>query len=146
MAIPFRFLRWRRLTQALAFSTALIAQPNLYADSGDFAGVRAAVQKYFDGTSIGKPELIAEAFLPSLELQSVRKGKLQRRKAPDYIAGFEPGVEYDRQSRLISMDVSADAAMAKAEIVMAGRRYIDYLLLLKIDGEWRISNKIYTAL
>ena len=35
------------------------------------------------------------------------------------------------------------AAAVKIEEVYPASRYVDYLSLLKISGEWRIVNKIY---
>ena len=37
------------------------------------------------------------------------------------------------------------AASMKVEEDYPGSVYVDYLSLLKFDGEWRIVNKIYTS-
>lgn len=114
-------------------------------DEKEFTAVNAAVRKYFDGTEQGKPELVAEAFLPSLEIQYVNgDGGLGSFKAPDYIARITPGKIYNRKGHIVSVDVTDNAAMVKAEIIMGDRLFTDYLLLLKVDGEWRASNKIAT--
>lgn len=116
------------------------------ARDADVAQIQRVIQQYFDGTSKGKPELIERAFLPSLELQAVRDGKLVRRKRNDYIKLFKKGKTNNRVGRLISIDVSNDAAVAKAEIVMGNKVYIDYFLLLRLDSGWKIANKTYTRL
>lgn len=114
-------------------------------DEKEFTAVNVAVRKYFDGTEQGKPELVAEAFLPSLEIQYVNNdGELGRFKAPDYIARITPGKIYDRKGHIVSVDVTDNAAAVKAEIIMGDRLFTDYLLLLKVDGKWRASNKIAT--
>lgn len=47
--------------------------------SDDITAITKVVEKYFDGTSQGKPELVRQAFADSLELQSVSKnGSLRR--------------------------------------------------------------------
>tara|TARA_R110002096_G_scaffold75466_6_gene178286 strand:+ start:480 stop:1256 length:777 start_codon:yes stop_codon:yes gene_type:complete len=114
-------------------------------DEKEFTAVNLAVRKYFDGTEQGKPELVAEAFLPSLEIQYVNNdGELGRFTAPDYIARITPGKPYNRKGHVVSVDVTDNAAVVKAEIIMGDRLFTDYLLLLKVNGEWRASNKIAT--
>ena len=112
---------------------------------GDFEGVQIAVQKYFDGTSKGTPKLLNEVFLPEMNLQFIRDGKLVTWPSKDYVAGFEEGVKYDRVGRIVSMDITKTAAMVKAEIEMNDQIYVDYLLLLKEQGEWKITNKVFSV-
>lgn len=119
-----------------------IAQP-AFANSQDVLEIAQVVQKYFDGTALGKPDLIREAFLPSLNLQTIRDGKLHSRTAEQYIEVFKPGQPHDRKATLLSVDVTGIAATAKAEITMGPRVYVDYFLLLKTPEGWKISNKIY---
>jgi len=115
------------------------------ASADDFGEVGVAVKKYFDGTEQGKPELLRETFLPSLEIQYVNKeGTLGRLTAADYISRFEPGKKANRKGRIVHMDVVGNAASVKAEIIMGDKLYTDYLLLLKLPEGWRVTNKIAT--
>ena len=45
---------------------------------------------------------------------------------------------------IIDVDVHGTAASAKTDLKWPRVRYIDYLSLLKVDGEWAIVNKIWT--
>lgn len=113
--------------------------------SDDVSEIQAVIQKYFDGTSQGRPELLRQAFAPSLELQHVGKeGELSRWLGTDYIARFKPGVTNGRVGNLLAVDITGDAATAKAEIVSGNRVFTDYFLLLKLKDGWRITNKIFT--
>ena len=57
----------------------------------DVTAITAVIQKYFDGTSNGQPELVAQAFTKSLELQYVgKKGELKRWLGTEYIANIKP--------------------------------------------------------
>ncbi len=123
----------------------LVSFPALAWADRDHAEIAAVVQKYFDGTSQGKPALVRDAFLPSLEVQWLGdKAELKRRPGPDYIARITPGKKVPRTGRIVSIDVSGNAAAVKAEIRWNDRLYTDYMLLLKVGGRWRISNKIAT--
>jgi len=134
-------LRFLKIT-GLVF---LLLQGTGDARSDDFTEVAATVKKYFDGTEQGKPELLREAFLPSLEIQYVTpEGTLGRLPAAEYISRFKLGSKANRKGRIVSIDLVGTAANVKAEIIMGDRLYTDYLLLLKLDNVWRVSNKIAT--
>ena len=109
----------------------------------DFDDVSEVVGKYFEGTEQGRPDLLEDAFLPTLEIQYVNpEGELGRITAADYISRFKPGVKADRKGRIVHMDIAGTTATVKAEIIMGDRLYTDYLLLLKLPEGWRVSNKI----
>jgi hypothetical protein len=42
------------------------------------------------------------------------------------------------------MDVTNNIAQVKVEIDWNKKRYTDYMLLIKVEGMWRISNKVAT--
>lgn len=105
--------------------------------------ISETVQNYLDGTQFGDPELIEAAFAKSLEVQWLGDGDvLMRRTASDYIDLFRDGEYRDRKGSIILIDSTDRAATVKAEIEWNGRRYTDYMLLLKIEGTWKITNKI----
>jgi len=125
---------------------AFMAVYNLFptaAVGDDFDDVATTIGKYFAGTEQGRPDLLEEAILPSLEVQLVTpEGKLRRITSVDFVNHFKPGKKMDRKGHIVSMDVAGNAATVKVEIVMGERLYTDYFLLLKLDNVWRISNKI----
>jgi len=103
------------------------------------------VQMYLDGTAQGKPQLVEKAFLPSLEVQWLGDGDvLLRRPGPEYINRIEKDVLVPRKGRIVSIDATEKSAMVKVEIQWNNRRYTDYMLLLKVEGSWKIANKIAT--
>ena len=111
----------------------------------DFTDIYSVVQLYLDGTSSGKPSLVDEAFLSSLEIQWINnKGEFSRRKAKDYINNITKGKIVPRYGHIVSMDVTNNIAQVKVEIDWNKKRYTDYMLLIKIEGIWRISNKVAT--
>ncbi len=123
---------------------ALVISQNVFAVD-DRQKVSQVVQNYFDGTAQGKPELINQAFLPSLELQFVREGKLVRMPRDKYVSMFKSGTPHDRVGKIISIDITGDTAVVKAHVAMGEKLYTDYLLLLKLEQGWKVSNKIATS-
>lgn len=131
-------LRLSVLLLGLLLTTAVRAE-------GQLAAITTVVQKYLDGTQHGKPELVAEAFLPSLEVQWLGENdELLRRPGPEYISRIEVGKTVPRHGRIVNVDATDRSAMVKVEIEWNDRLYTDYMLLLRVEGEWRIANKIAT--
>lgn len=113
----------------------------------DFEKITATIQDYMDGTSQGQPERIKKAFHEDLNLYSI--GEAQSLKVwagKEYISGFKEGQKNNRIGRIISIDYENDAAIAKAEILVPGKKlFTDYFLLLKVNGKWKIVHKAYTS-
>lgn len=57
--------------------------------------------------------------------------------------GMKPGPPSKRQTRVSSIEINGNAASARLEIDYPTFRFIDYMNLLKIDGEWKIVSKIF---
>ncbi len=110
-----------------------------------FDDITTVVQKYLDGTSQGNPDLVSEAFLPSLEVQWLGEDdKLMRRPGPEYISRIKKNESVPRIGRIVSIDATERSAVVKVEIAWNDRIYTDYMLMLKVEGEWKITNKIAT--
>ena len=87
-------------------------------------------------------------FHPQSKLFWMRDDTLNTRTSADYIAGASgsPAADEDQRRREITMvDVTGDAAVARIVLDYPTVVLTDYMSLLKIDGEWKIVNKIFTA-
>lgn len=110
--------------------------------------VRAPVEAYLRGHATGDGEEWRRAFHPSAMVTGLRDGKLQAMTAPEFVSrapGRPPADEAKRKRRIVSIDVSGDAAVAKVELDYPAVFFVDYLSLLKVDGEWKIAQKTYTG-
>lgn len=136
----------RNTTALVLLATAsLSGQALAEAGGSELSTIETVVQKYFDGTSQGKPSLVKEAFHEGLELGFVQDGKIQSWAGTDYIAGIREGQANDRVSKIINVDVTGTTAAVKAEIRSQGRVFTDYLLLLKAESGWKIVNKTFSV-
>jgi hypothetical protein len=88
-------------------------------------------------------------FIPEGRMMWVQDGQLRTRPSTDYIAGF-PGTpapdEAKRKRRVLLVDVTGDAAVAKVELDYPSGKLIDYFTLLRIGGEWKIVHKSFVRL
>jgi hypothetical protein len=140
----------KRLVAAFAGLVLLaLPQPASAADPAQAeAAVRAPVEAYLRGHATGDGEEWRKAFHPTAMVTGVRDGKLVSVSAPDFIArapGKPAADEAQRKRRIVSIDVSGDAAVAKVELDYPKVFFVDYLSLLRIDGEWKIAQKTYTG-
>ncbi|MEM6725325.1 MAG: nuclear transport factor 2 family protein [Bacteroidota bacterium] len=125
----------------LFYSPVLSAQ----AKDKEKEAITSTLMHYIEGTSDGFPDRIKKAFHPDLNLYSVNAdGTLKTWNGKDYISRFKPGVKNNRVGKILMIDRENDAATAKVEIKMGERLYIDYFLLLKLEGTWTIIHKSYT--
>ena len=136
---------YRICLKMLLTSSVLLNSTLLFAND-DVAEITSVIQKYFDGTSKGKPELVNQAFTKSLELQYVgKKGELKRWLGSEYIANIKPGIVNNRIGKIISIDITNNAAVVKATVTTDKTLFTDYLLLLKLESGWKVTNKIFTG-
>ncbi len=109
-------------------------------------GVRAALEHYLQGHATGQAEHFRQAFHPEAKLFWVREGQLAQRTSADYIAGARgtpASDEADRRRWIESIDITGNAASAKIILDYPGVTFADYMSLLKVDGQWKIVNKIF---
>jgi hypothetical protein len=118
------------------------------AQATEDAAVRAAVNQYFRGHATGSGEEMRKAFLPSAHIEGIRDGKFVSWTVDDYVSRFtgKPAADEASRKRAIdSVNISGTAAMARATLVHGATTFVDYFVLLKVDGAWKIANKVYTA-
>jgi hypothetical protein len=133
-------------TVILCLATAASIGWSSVQQSSEEAGVRAALEHYLQGHATGLPEHFRQAFHPEAKLFWVRDGALAQRTSEEYIAGA-PGKpapnESERHRWIEQIDITGDAATAKIVLDYPGTTFTDYMSLLKVNGEWKIVNKIF---
>jgi Putative lumazine-binding len=110
--------------------------------------VRAPLRSYLMGHATGDASHMRKAFLPTAHIEGIREGKFVSWSLDEYCARFTGKPANDEASRrrtIDHVDVSGDAAMARATLVHGATTFTDYFVLLKVGGEWKIANKVYAA-
>jgi hypothetical protein len=110
------------------------------------ADVVAAIAEYFRGHATGDPAHMRKAFLRTAHIEGIRDGKFVSWTLDEYCALFKGLPASDEPSRvrtIDSIDVSGNAAMAKATLDHGATIFTDYFVLLNVEGEWKIANKVY---
>lgn len=124
----------------LAGFQTLIAQ-------SEFESITQTLTDYIEGSTEGQPNRLKTAFHPDLNLYSIGKDKkLNIWSGTAYIADTKEGKPTGEGGKIISIDFENNAAVAKVEIShpKSPSTYVDYFMLLKIEGKWTIIHKMYT--
>ncbi len=105
--------------------------------------IRDTIEYYFRG-GMETPK----AFHPNATMYFVRDGALEHVPIQEFLERGEAqagasGAPASVTKRIVSIDRSGKAAVAKLELRYPDSRIIDYMSLLKIDGTWLIVNKVF---
>lgn len=142
----------RRLADGLivqltcTFLAVAVASPAAADEAADQAGIRATIGSYFEGHATGDAAHMRKAFLPTAHIEGVRDGQFTSWTLDEYCALFDgepPADESERIRKIDLIDVSGNAAIARATLTHPDAVITDYFVLLKVDGAWRIANKVY---
>ncbi len=131
----------------LIAAVAVLSWPTSAQDQ-DEAGVRQAIEYYFQGHATGNGEHHKKAFHTEAKLFWIRDGQFTQRTSAEYIAGSsgKPAADEAQRKRSITMiDITGNAAVAKVVLDYPQARFTDYMSLLKINGEWKIVNKTFVV-
>ena len=118
------------------------------AQTSEKDAARVPLENYVKGHATGDGEFMKKAFHTEGTLIFVRDGKYTTRSFAEYIAGFngKPAADEANRKRSIEMvEVSGNAGVGKIVLDYPTTRFVDYMSLLKIDGEWKIVTKIFYA-
>src|SRR4051812_9319690 len=114
----------------------------------DVEDIHAVVHEYFDGLYRMDEPRLRGAFHPDACLFGHLRGKFTRSTLDQWLgrigaqpAPSESGEPFDM--RIVSTDVTGDAATVKVAELYRNLRFTDYLTFLRLDGRWRIVNKAY---
>lgn len=119
--------------------------PTTTANISDYDAITAVVQHYIDGARSGKGADMKPAFHEEATIYGY--------VGPDLFAGpiqglyewnDENGPAKDIESRIVSIDIVGTVASVRLESDnWTGHRYTDFFNLLKLDGQWKIMNKVF---
>jgi hypothetical protein len=112
---------------------------------GDYQAIATTMQHYLDGAKTGKGDLMKPAFHADATIFGY--------VGPDLFAGpiqglfdwnDQNGPAKDIVARIVSIEVVETIAAVRVETDnWTGHRFSDFFTLLKVDGQWKIMNKVF---
>jgi hypothetical protein len=104
-----------------------------------------AINKYVDGVTSGKSEVMKPAFhkdaiMYGFEVDGLVEGSIQN--LYDFVD--QAGPAQNLQARIDILDIEGTVASARIALEnIHGATYTDFHQLLKIDGEWKVISKLF---
>jgi len=118
-------------------------------DTAALAAIEAVVRTYLDGLYEGDTEKLAAAFHPHSELRSEKDGALAEVKRDAWLEAVRtrpnPKAQgLTRHDRILAIDLAGpELAVVKLNCAIPPRFFTDVLVLLKLEGGWRIVSKAF---
>ena len=111
----------------------------------EYDAISKTVEHYVDGGKSGRSEDMRAAFHPDATIfgyvgADLFAGPIQKL----YDWNDQNGPAPELQARLASVDIASTVATVRLELDnWTGHRFTDMFTLLKVDGEWKIINKVF---
>ena len=138
----------------LLFLFALIVSAFTYiahAQDAEKDAVRVPLENYIKAHATGDPEFARKAFHSEGSMIWIRDGNYSSETFDSFIkrafTGKPAADEETRKNgrRIEAVDISGNAAVARIVLDYPSVKFVDYMTLLKINGEWKIVNKSFYA-
>ncbi len=118
---------------------------NAAIDVSEHDAIAKTVQHYIDGAKSGRGDDMKPAFHKDATIfgyagADLFAGPIQRL----FDWNDENGPATELQARIASIDVVDTVATVRLELNnLSGHRYTDLFTMLKVEGEWKIMNKVF---
>ena len=136
---------------AILFVFVLCGFLTASAQTAEESAVRVPLENYIKAHATGDPEYARKAFHSEGNMIWIREGKYSSETFDNFIkrafTGKPAADEAKRKEgrRIEAVDISGNAAVARIVLDYPTVKFVDYMTLLKIDGEWKIVNKSFYA-
>jgi hypothetical protein len=136
------------LLAAIVGGLTFVETRELRASEADAAAARVPLESYINAHATGNPEYIRKAFFPDAKIMAFRDGKLLNLSVEEFASRFsgKPAAdESQRKRRIDNLDITGNAGVARIVLDYPDATLIDYMSLLKVNGEWKIVNKVFNV-
>ena len=115
----------------------------------DLDAIQSLARTYFECMHESSRDKALSAFHPHARIVGLRKGVLVDRTAAEFgdlVASVQPSAASKgdpERFEILSIEIVGETATTRIRCDFAGTTYLDTLSLLKVDGQWRIFNKLF---
>jgi metallo-beta-lactamase class B len=108
---------------------------------------RDAIELYFQAHASGNGDFIRQAFTPDAKITFVENGHLRQWTREEFAARFRAPAsdEHRRVRRVEHLDITGTAASAVLTLDYPQVLFTDHLSLLRIENQWKVVNKVFSA-
>lgn len=112
--------------------------------------ITEVVQQYFNGTYQGDAEKLRSIFHPQAHIVGSINGEIVDWPVEDFItrvtsatSAAEKKEKFDK--KIVTIDITGEAAMVKAQVQVGEYLFTDYITLLKMGKQWIIRHKSFST-
>ena len=116
---------------------------NLFSQETDYQQIERTVSYYLDGGTNNDFETLKKAFHENATMKYITDDYKEVNALEFFQKAIKPGPKQNRKTRIAYINIAGHAANAKLEIDYPTFTFIDYMNLLKINGEWKVVSKIF---
>jgi len=108
---------------------------------------RDAIDLYFQAHAFGNGDYIQRAFASDAKIQFVENGEPRQWTREEFAQRFRGPAEdeHRRVRRVERLDITGNAASAVLTLDYPQVLFTDHVSLLKINNQWKIMNKVFSA-
>lgn len=113
-------------------------------NDGDTSAIADLMQRYFDAVYEGNVAALRDVFRPENRLAGMRGDEERFSSLEQFLDRVERRPNQDAfDFKLLSVDRSGRAGVAKIAYRYHGVDFVDYMSVLELDGTWRIVAKVF---
>lgn len=132
------------MKSCILISALVACTVSVSAQSSDYDQIVQAVNYYLEGGTNNDFEMLSKAFHPTATMKYITDEGYKEVNALDFFKkAMKPGPPQKRHTRIADISYAGHAANARLEIEYETFTFIDFMNLLKIEGEWKVVNKIF---
>jgi hypothetical protein len=115
----------------------------------DIEQIENVVQLYVDSMDESSPEKVKQAFHPNAKVVGYLHGDFMEMSVDDFagfVASQEPPPKEKGENvvfKILSCEIEGATALAKVRDKYLGITFLDTLSFIKIEGEWKLYNKLF---
>ena len=128
---------------AWALCLFLVSTLHLFAQDSDYVQIEKTLNYYLEGGTNNDFATLEKAFHPNASMKYIGDAYKEVNAVEFFRDRMKPGPKQNRKTRIIAVSATGNAANAQLEIEYPDFYFIDYMNLLKVDGEWKIVSKIF---
>ena len=118
-----------------------------YGQSGqtEYEQITTTLNYYLEGGTNNDFDTLKKAFHQNATMKFIGDDGYQEVNVLEaFEKGMKPGPKQNRETHIAEITQTGNTANARLEIVYPDVIITDYMNLLKIDGQWKIVNKIFS--
>jgi hypothetical protein len=130
------------------FLATMVFSPRVFAQDAELEAAKLPLQNYIRAHETGNADFVRKAFTSDAKIVGYISGNLISWSVEQYAGRFNGKAANDEALRKRSfeiLDITGDAAVAKVMLDYPSIKFVDYMALLKIEGEWKITHKSFNV-